>query len=106
MKSVIYSQINEYGKIFKPGFLILANLFLSLSIYLSGQGSGCINGPTVNLTSTSGSTCGLSPVTISGSFGGSATNVTVTENGEGSVSPRLINSSPFTFTYTPRNKDN
>ncbi len=86
-------------------FVILNIIFLLLSINDWGQGSGCINGPTVNLSLTSGSTCDLTPVTISGTFGGSATNITITENGDGSVSPVLIASTPFVFTYTPKKKD-
>jgi hypothetical protein len=40
-------------------------------------------------------------VTISGNtFGGSATMVTITENGAGSVSPVSTKISPFAFTYT------
>jgi uncharacterized protein (DUF2141 family) len=62
----------------------------------------CANPPTLNLSSTSGSTCVNTPMTISGNtFGGSATNVTITENGAGSVSPTSSGTSPFGFTYTP-----
>jgi gliding motility-associated-like protein len=63
---------------------------------------GCINPPTVVLSATSGSTCGIGPVTVSGNtFGGSATSVTITENGSGSVNPVSSATSPFSFTYTP-----
>ncbi len=63
---------------------------------------GCVNGPTLSLSSTSGNTCGTAPVTVSGNtFGGNATSVTITENGAGSVSPGSVSSSPFSFTYTP-----
>ncbi len=106
MKSVTYSQINDYGELIKARFLLLANLLLFLNFNVWGQGTGCVNGPTVNLGSSGGSTCGLSPVTISGSFGGSATKVTITENGGGSVSPGSITATPFEFKYTPKNKDN
>ena len=63
---------------------------------------GCVNRPTLNLSSRSGSACGTAPVTVTGNtFGGSATSVTITEDGGGSVSQDVINASPFTFGYTP-----
>lgn len=63
---------------------------------------GCVNGPTLNLSSASGSTCGITAVTVTGNrFGGSATSATITENGAGSVNPGSVSSSPFSFTYTP-----
>ncbi len=63
---------------------------------------GCINPPSIVLSSTSGSICGTAPVTVSGNtFGGSATNVAITENGSGAVNPSSASSSPFSFTYTP-----
>jgi gliding motility-associated-like protein len=64
--------------------------------------SPCSNAPTVTLASNNGSTCVGSPVTVNGNvFGGSATSVTITENGSGSVTPTSSGSSPFSFTYTP-----
>jgi len=81
----------------------LVTLFLLISTASFGQ---CVNGPTVTLSSTTGNTCGTTPVTISGNtFGGSATMVTITENGAGSVSPVSTKISPFTFTYTPKSSD-
>ena len=63
---------------------------------------GCVNGPTVTLGSINGSTCGTAPLTvINNSFGGSATSVTIIENGAGTVSPAGTGTTPFTFTYTP-----
>ena len=63
---------------------------------------GCVNPPAVTLSATSGSTCGTSPVTVSGNtFGGSATSVSITENGGGTVTPASSTASPFSFTYTP-----
>ena len=63
---------------------------------------GCVNGPTLTLGSSSGSTCGISPVTVTNNtFGGSATSVTITENGAGTVNPVNSSTSPFSFTYTP-----
>jgi gliding motility-associated-like protein len=45
-------------------------------------------------------------VTVSGNtFGGSATRVTITENGRGSVTPSRVSSSPFAFTYSPASED-
>jgi len=62
----------------------------------------CTNSPTLTLNGTISQTCGTAPVTVSGNtFGGSATSVTITENGAGTVSPTSSGSSPFAFTYTP-----
>jgi gliding motility-associated-like protein len=67
---------------------------------------GCINPPSVLLSSEIGTTCGLTPVTVTNNtFGGSATSVTITENGAGSVDQSSFVASPFTFTYTPANAD-
>jgi gliding motility-associated-like protein len=63
---------------------------------------GCVNGPTVLLSSLTGATCGITPVTVAGnSFGGSATNVTIASNGAGIISPVSSAVTPFSFTYTP-----
>ncbi|MDZ7634078.1 MAG: hypothetical protein U5L72_06415 [Bacteroidales bacterium] len=63
---------------------------------------GCVNPPLLTLTASSGSTCGVTAVTVSGNtFGGSATTVTITENGGGTVTPASSSASPFSFTYTP-----
>jgi gliding motility-associated-like protein len=63
---------------------------------------GCINPPTITLSSSSSNTCGTTAVTITGnSFGGTATSVTITSNGSGSVNPSSAITSPFSFTYTP-----
>lgn len=63
---------------------------------------GCVNGPAIVLSNISAGTCGTSAVTVNGNtFGGSATSVTITENGAGSILPASVISSPFNFTYTP-----
>jgi gliding motility-associated-like protein len=63
---------------------------------------GCINQPTVTLSSSSGNTCGITPLTVSGNtFGGSATSVSITENGAGTVNPSSSSTKPFAFTYNP-----
>ncbi len=70
------------------------------------NGCGCANPPSVSLTSTSGSTCVSSAKMISGNtFGGSATNVSISENGAGSLNITSASSSPFSFTYTPSAAD-
>jgi uncharacterized repeat protein (TIGR01451 family) len=64
--------------------------------------SVCVSPPTVSLSAAGGSTCVTTPITISSNtFGGSATQVTITEDGAGSVSPTSTGTSPFSFTYTP-----
>ncbi len=66
----------------------------------------CINSPTLTLSSLSGNTCGITPVTVSGNtFGGSATAVTITENGFGTLNIPSASASPFAFTYTPSASD-
>ena len=81
----------------------LTVLFLLISSEILAQ---CTNPPKLTLSSTSGSTCGIEPVTVSGNtFGGGAILVFITDNGKGSVSSFIVTSSPFTFTYTPRNED-
>ncbi len=62
----------------------------------------CANPATVTLSASSGSTCGTTAMTVNGNtFGGSATRVTITENGGGTVMPTSSTTSPFAFTYTP-----
>jgi gliding motility-associated-like protein len=66
----------------------------------------CVNEPSLTLSSASGLICGVAPFTVSGNvFGGSATGVTISENGNGSISPSNSNTSPFSFTYTPATGD-
>ncbi|MBW6500017.1 MAG: gliding motility-associated C-terminal domain-containing protein [Bacteroidales bacterium] len=107
MKSESHSEINytDELRLVRTVFL-LAGFIMLISIKGLGQDSGCVNPATVTLSSSSGSTCGTTSVTISGNtFGGSATRVYFTENGRGSVSPSSTSQSPFSFTYTPRNND-
>lgn len=78
----------------------MVNVFIFVSMETFGQ---C---PTVVLRITQGSTCGITPVIVTGNtFGGSATLVTIAENGTGSVNPLSASKSPFTFTYTPTSGD-
>lgn len=63
---------------------------------------GCANPPTLTLSSLSGSTCGTTPVVITGNtFGGSATSVSITSNGAGILNPTSTTLKPFDFSYTP-----
>lgn len=63
---------------------------------------GCENPPTINLSSLNGSTCGTDAIVVSeNSFGGSATEVSISHDGSGSLSSTTISSSPFEFAYTP-----
>ena len=97
------------NKIFRNKNSLFPFVFLvaCLLTFISREGSGqCVNPATVTLSNTSGSTCGLTSVTISGNrFGGGATKVTLTENGDGSVTPTTATTSPFAFSYTPKSKD-
>ena len=62
---------------------------------------GCVNGPSLTLSSTTGSTCGTTPVTVTNNTFTNATSVTITHNGAGLINPNTSGSSPFNFTYTP-----
>ncbi len=66
---------------------------------------GCTLPPTVELSSTSGRTCGITPVTVAGNAFSNATGITITENGGGTVNPASSSVSPFDFTYTPSASD-
>lgn len=80
--------------------LLLVSVFIFVSIETFGQ---C---PTVVLRISQGSTCGITPIIVTGNtFGGNATLVTIAENGAGSVNPGSASRSPFTFTYTPSSGD-
>jgi gliding motility-associated-like protein len=87
----------------------MARVFLcitfSVMILLEALGQ-CVNPPTVTLNNTSVNTCGLTAISVTGNtFGGSATAVTITGNGKGSIIPASANTSPFSFTYTPIRQD-
>src|SRR5664280_2230875 len=82
---------------------LLVFLFIFFSTVASGQ---CVNPPTVTLSSSAGTICGIKPVTLSGNtFGGTAKLVTFTSNGTGTFTPGSANKSPFSFTYAPKNGD-
>jgi len=91
-------SVSVLSKVIISGFCILL-----IPIVSFGQ---CVDPPTVTLSEIVGSTCGTTPVTVTGNtFGGSATKVTIKENGDGSVSPASTTTSPFSFTYTPKKGD-
>ncbi len=103
MRQGFHNRMNNSNEFHLPAVFLLFGFLLMCPPEVFGQ---CVNPPTVTLSSSSGNTCGITPVTVAGnSFGGSATKVTITENGEGSVIPTSSTISPFTFTYTPKNKD-
>lgn len=84
-------------------FILL--LAMHFTIIVSGQ-TVCTNPPSLRLSESSGTTCRLSPVTVSGNtFGGSATRVILSENGRGSLTHSSTSSSPFSFTYRPDSHD-
>ncbi|TVR81263.1 MAG: hypothetical protein EA409_07120 [Saprospirales bacterium] len=67
---------------------------------------GCADEPEVNLSEISGEVCGTeSIIVVNNTFGGSATEVTLTHNGNGTLDPSGSGSSPFDFTYTPAAAD-
>jgi hypothetical protein len=74
----------------------------SITQDISVNNCGCSNSPILTLNGTNSSTCGINAITITGNtFGGSATDVIITENGAGTVTSSSTNISPFSFTYTP-----
>ena len=63
---------------------------------------GCSNPPIITLSSSTGSTCGTTPVTVTNNLTtGSATRINLTTNGGGTLSLLSVTVSPFSFTYTP-----
>ncbi|HNQ67442.1 MAG TPA: gliding motility-associated C-terminal domain-containing protein [Bacteroidales bacterium] len=67
---------------------------------------GCDNPPTLSLSANTGNLCPNSDITVSGNtFGGSATQVDLIHNGEGSLDVASVTVSPFSFTYTPAPAD-
>ena len=66
---------------------------------------GCIGGPSLVLSASTGATCGITPVTVADNTFANATVVTITENGAGSVDQTISSTSPFSFTYTPAPAD-
>ncbi|MFP4664492.1 MAG: hypothetical protein ACLFM1_08690, partial [Bacteroidales bacterium] len=67
---------------------------------------GCTNPTDLSLASLSGSTCVESPFSLSGNtFGGSATEVTLSHDGDGTLNATNFTSSPFEFIYTPAISD-
>jgi len=66
----------------------------------------CSNPPLLTLSSNSGSTCGTTAITVvNNTFGGSATSVTITRSGGGTVIPNSTSTTPFAFVYTPSSSD-
>jgi hypothetical protein len=76
---------------------VVSNI-LNLTCYVAP----CANNPTLTLSQTSRTACSLVNQVISGNtIGGSATTVTATENGAGTVSITWVNPTTFTVTYVP-----
>ena len=86
-------------------FLIITAFFLLIPISGYSQ-KRCTNPPSLSLSASNGTTCYLSPVTIAdNTFGGNATAVTISSDGNGTIVPEFSNSSPFNFTYIPDSND-
>ncbi len=63
---------------------------------------GCADQPTLSLATLADDICGTQIYTIGGNtFGGSATQVSLSHDGAGNLDQTTINASPFTFSYTP-----
>jgi hypothetical protein len=82
----------------KPGCSII-----EITIQITCVVASCSNPPSVNLTSTSSTQCGLGAITIPGTQGGSSTLVShvSTTGGTGSISISNASSTNWSFTYTP-----
>jgi gliding motility-associated-like protein len=109
MQAGMKNLIISFRKIINAGLksVRLISAFLVILCTLKGFGQiRCNNPPVVKLSSASGSTCYTVPITVSGNtFGGSATAVSITEDGYGSVLSSTATSSPFSFTYIPAAND-
>ncbi|MBK7713263.1 MAG: gliding motility-associated C-terminal domain-containing protein [Bacteroidales bacterium] len=105
MKQVFCSIVGRIDKFYFKGFFI--GLVLLIMVPVSGYSQKrCSDPPSITLGESSGTTCYTSPVTISGNIiGGSATAVTISTDGNGSVVPASASSSPFDFTYIPDSND-
>ena len=69
-----------------------------------GSACACTDPPTLVLTTSTGTTCADTVITVSNNtFGGLASQVTlaISANGAGSLDITTATSSPFNFTYTP-----
>ncbi len=67
-----------------------------------GVSCGCANPTELTLSAVSGATCGTTDYSVNNNtFGGSATEVNLIHNGNGSLDQTNFTSSPFSFTYTP-----
>jgi gliding motility-associated-like protein len=87
------------------GVLIIAVFFLLIPIKGLGQ-KHCSNPPTLSLGQSSGTTCYMTSVTVNdNTFGGSATAVTISGDGQGTIEPTQVTSTPFSFTYIPDIQD-
>ncbi len=80
--------------------------FTTTDVSVTCYSATCTNAPTLTLNGTNSSTCMTNPITVTGNtFGGSATSVTLTHNGLGTLTPSSTSTSPFSFTYTPSVSD-
>ncbi|MEA3449152.1 MAG: gliding motility-associated C-terminal domain-containing protein [Bacteroidota bacterium] len=95
----------EFGPLTNGSYIVTVNDITSgctasgTSILLD---CGCANSTSLTLSETSGTTCETDPFTLGGNtFGGSATEVSLSHDGDGSFDSNSFTSSPFTFTYNP-----
>jgi len=63
---------------------------------------GCVNTPTVSLSTATAETCGIETVSVlNNTFAGSATQVNISHNGQGTLNINTSAVSPFDIVYTP-----
>ncbi len=105
MKKALLSLPNIIKAIRPTAWITIGCLMIFFPLDSLGQ-KKCTNPPTLNLSQLQGSTCTLTPITISNNtFGGSADLVTISSNGSGKTEPVSAATSPFSFTYTPAGGD-
>jgi hypothetical protein len=81
MKPAFRYKILRINELSQQDFFLLLTLFLFISINGLGQ---CVNPPVLILSSTSGSICGITPVTVNGNtFSGGAVLATLKDDGDG-----------------------
>lgn len=101
----VYQLVDFIRDYKNAGVFIIAVLLLLIPVKGLGQ-RFCTNAPTMSLSANSGTTCYLTSITVNdNNFGGSATQVTISSDGHGTILPAKVTSSPFSFTYIPDIKD-
>jgi hypothetical protein len=74
-------------------------------VLVVGNACGCANPPLVTISPKTAAICAGQTQVVSGTFGGSATQVSYSSSGTGTFSSPSASASPFNVTYTPSTAD-